>query len=174
MAKKAAKRETKSEFLRKALSRNINLDYRQINQRWAKAGHAGEISNALYYKVRGELGITTAWVRVGGPETTQSLESEPEREHRPNADLVEAAKNSLDHILMFYSRFEDKRPVMLLDLPSQKIYAYPYLEFKAELSERSQASLTADYEKAIAGNKVVVFVRDNETRRLVSMLFDYE
>ena len=27
---------------------------------------------------------------------------------------------------------------------------------------------------AIAENKVVVFVRDDETRRLVSMLFDYE
>jgi hypothetical protein len=42
------------------------------------------------------------------------------------------------------------------------------------LSERSQATLTADYEKALAGNKVVVFVRDNETRRLVSMLFNEE
>jgi hypothetical protein len=172
MAKKAAKTETKSEFLRKALGRNLNLDYRQVNQRWAKAGHAGEISNALYYKVRGELGIRTEWVREGGPETTESLESEPEREHRPNADLVEAAKNFLPYILMFYKRFEDKQTVMLLDLPSQKIYAYPYSEFKAELSERSQAMLTADYEKARAQNKIVVFVRDNETQRLVSMLFN--
>ena len=37
---------------------------------------------------------------------------------------------------------------MLLDLQSQKIYAYPYKEFKAELSERSQVMLAADYEKA--------------------------
>lgn len=63
---------------------------------------------------------------------------------------------------------------MLLDLPSQKIYAYPYKQFKAELSEGSQVMLAADYEKAIAKNQVVVFVRDNETRRLVSLLFDYE
>ena len=34
--------------------------------------------------------------------------------------------------------------------------------------------LAADYEKGIAKNKIVVFVRDNETQRLVSMLFDYE
>ncbi len=95
------------------------------------------------------------------------------RDHR-NDDLVEAAEKFLPHILMFYERFEDKRPVMLLDLQSQKIYAYPYKEFKADLSERSQVMLAADYEKAIAGNKIVVFVRDNETRRLVSMLFDYE
>src|SRR5271157_5790113 len=101
------------------------------------------------------------------------MTKEKRRDHR-NDDLVEAAENSLPHILMFYKRFEKKRPVMLLDLQSQKIYACPYKEFKAELSERSQVTLAADYEKAIAKNKIVVFVRDNETQRLVSMLFDYE
>src|SRR4051812_2130231 len=96
------------------------------------------------------------------------------RKDRSNDDLVEAAEAVLPHILMFYKRFEAKRPVMLLDLPSEKIYAYPYQEFKAELSERSQAMLTTDYENAVAQEKIVVFVRDNETRRLTSMLFDSE
>ena len=96
------------------------------------------------------------------------------RNRSPNDDLVEAAGDCFPHFLMFYKRFEKKRPVMLLDLQSQKIYAYPYKEFKAELSERSQVMLAADYEKAIAKNKIVVFVRDNENQRLVSMLFDYE
>lgn len=62
--KKAAKTETKSEFLRNALSRNPNLNFQQINRRWAKAGHVGEISNALYYQVRAKLGIKTEWVWV--------------------------------------------------------------------------------------------------------------
>ena len=96
------------------------------------------------------------------------------RNRSPNDDLVEAAENCLPNILMFYKRFEEKRPVMLLDLQSQKIYAYPYKEFKAQLSERSQVMLAADYEKASLKNKIVVFVRDNENRRLASMLFDYE
>ena len=96
------------------------------------------------------------------------------RNRSPNADLVEAAEGQLHNILMFYKLFEDKRPVMLLDLPSQKISAYPYEEFKADLDERSQSMLTADYEKAVARNKVVVFVRDNDTRRLASMPFDDE
>jgi hypothetical protein len=100
------------------------------------------------------------------------MTKENRRDHR-NDDLVESAESFLPHILMFYKRFEDKRPVMLLDLQSQKIYAYPYREFKAELSDKSQVMLAADYEKAIAKNKIVVFVRDNETRRLASMLFDY-
>jgi hypothetical protein len=92
----------------------------------------------------------------------------------PNEDLVEAAESALPDILTFYRRFRDKRPVMLLDIESKRIYALPYEEFKADLSESSKVKRTADYEKAIAGNKVVVFVRDNETRRLVSMLFDAE
>ena len=101
------------------------------------------------------------------------MTKEKRRDHR-NDDLVEAAENCLPNILMFYKRFEEKRPVMLLDLQSQKIYAYPYKEFKAELSERSQVMLAAYYEKAIVKNQIVVFVRDNENQRLASMLFDYE
>ena len=55
---------------------------------------------------------------------------------------------------MFYERFEKERPVILLDL--------------------QRMMLAADYDKAIAKNQIVVFVRDNENRRLASMLFDYE
>ncbi len=76
------------------------------------------------------------------------------RNRSPNDDLVEAAENCLPHILMFYKRFEKKRPVILLDL--------------------QRMMLAADYEEASAKNKIVVFVRDNENRRLASMLFDYE
>ena len=82
------------------------------------------------------------------------------RRESPDDDPVQAAESVLPDILMFYRRFREKRPVMLLDLQSRKIYAYPYEEFKADLGQRSQATLTADYEKAIAMNKVVVFVRD--------------
>ncbi len=62
--KKASKPETKSDFLRRVLGRNPNLEYRDVNRRWAKAGHPGEISNPLYYLIRRELGIKTEWVWV--------------------------------------------------------------------------------------------------------------
>lgn len=52
--------------------------------------------------------------------------SKAKRNGSPNDDLVEAAEDSLPHILLFYKRFEKKRPVMLFDLQSQKINAYPY------------------------------------------------
>ena len=67
--KKAEKPETKSDFLRRVLGRNPDLDYRQVNQRWRKAGHPGEISNPLYYLIRRELGIRTEWAWVKQPPT---------------------------------------------------------------------------------------------------------
>jgi hypothetical protein len=121
--KKRVRPETKSEFLRKVLSRDPDLDHRQINQRWAKSGRAGEISAALFYQVRAKMGIRTewAWVPEGGAETSDSRKSEPGRGDRPNGDLVEAAESVLPDILMFYKRFQDRRPVMLLDVQSQGI-----------------------------------------------------
>src|ERR687898_544427 len=50
--KKPAKRETKSDFLRKVLGKNPDLDYQQVSRRWTKAGHPGTISNALFYQFK--------------------------------------------------------------------------------------------------------------------------
>jgi hypothetical protein len=48
------------------------------------------------------------------------------------------------------------------------IYAYPYDSFKSELTTRGQASLTKQYEEALRDGKIVVFVRDDDERKLVS------
>ena len=64
--------------------------------------------------------------------------------------------------------YENKKPMILYDLQEQKIYAYPYTEFKAEMTERSQALLAKDYKSASAHGSMVVFVRDNIERKLVS------
>jgi hypothetical protein len=86
----------------------------------------------------------------------------------PSDDLLDAARVNWPHILMAYRQFEDKRPVMLFDIQEQRVYAYPYAEFAKELSERSRRSLRDQYERAVQDNEIVVFVRDNEQRRLVS------
>jgi hypothetical protein len=112
--------------------------------------------------------MAAVWVRGDLEEPSMAG---ARRKRRPNADPVEAAQTLLPHVLRFYKRFEDKRPVMVLELPSQRIYAYPYKEFKDDLNERSQAILKDQYERAVAEDKIVVFVRDNETRRFVSMSF---
>ncbi len=55
--------------------------------------------------------------------------------------LLDAAWEHLEAILRLYGEFEEKRPVMLYDMQEERIYAYPYAEFSAELSKRSQQSL---------------------------------
>ena len=77
-------------------------------------------------------------------------------------------------ILNLYKKIDDKKPIMLIDIQEQKLYAYPYLDFKSSLSERSQAMLEKEYEAALLNNKVVVFVQDNENKQPLSQNFDLE
>jgi len=86
--------------------------------------------------------------------------------------LVDAATELWPAIQMLYEQFAANRPIMLLDVQEQRIYAYPYAEFTSELSARSQRSLAKQYEEAGQANQIVVFVRDNIQRRLVSFSFD--
>jgi hypothetical protein len=53
-------------------------------------------------------------------------------------------------------------------MQEHRIYVYPYVEFKNDLSARSQRSLQEQYEQAITNDKIVVFVRDNDAKKLVS------
>ena len=55
--KKAAKKENKSDFLRRLVRENPRMTYHEMNRRWAAAGHAGEISSALYNRVRADVAI---------------------------------------------------------------------------------------------------------------------
>jgi hypothetical protein len=88
--------------------------------------------------------------------------------------LLDAVWKHWDPILRMYKSFEKHRPIVLFDIQEQRIYVYPYEGFKEELSPRSQASLQDQYEEAIATNQIVVFVRDNVERRLVSFSMDPE
>lgn len=79
-----------------------------------------------------------------------------------------AIKQHWDVICHAYLTYEDKKPVMLLDLSEDLIYAYPYKDFKAQLSEHGQASLTEQYNEGLQKNWFVIFVRDNEEKKLIS------
>jgi hypothetical protein len=76
------------------------------------------------------------------------------------------------NIRMCYLQFADKHPVMLFDVDEQRIYAYPYEAFKADLNERSQRMLEEQYQQALVAQKIVVFVRDNVKRKFVSYAVD--
>jgi hypothetical protein len=88
--------------------------------------------------------------------------------------LFDAMAEYWEHVVRIYRQFEDKRPVILYDIQERRIYACPYEGFKSEMSAKTQVSLTEQYEHAIAEDKMVVFVRDNDQKRLVSYLLDYK
>ena len=64
MAKEEAKTDVnRSEFIRSALTKDPDLNQRQINLLWSKAGHAGEITKVLFYQVRRKMGLKRAEYR---------------------------------------------------------------------------------------------------------------
>jgi hypothetical protein len=82
----------------------------------------------------------------------------------------EALQEQWPYIRALYMTYERKKPIILYDIEEKKIYAYPYKEFKADLSEKSQAALENDYKSASVDGSMVVFVRDNLKRKLVSYI----
>ncbi len=103
--------------------------------------------------------------------TNKNRKTKKEKSDDPWWDAV---LENWDHIVNWYLMFADKKPVMLYDIQEQQIYAYPYLEFKLEMNQKSQDSLTEQYEDAVMNDHIVVFVRDNEQRRLVSYTINPE
>src|SRR3984893_14996962 len=79
-----------------------------------------------------------------------------------------AIQEQWPNIRALYMTYGSEQPIILYDIQEQKIYAYPYKEFKAEMSKKSQASLEHDYNNGSALGSMVVFVRDNIQRKLVS------
>jgi hypothetical protein len=59
-------------------------------------------------------------------------------------------------------------------MPEQSIYAYPYEDFKSDLTKKSQTILEKQYKEAILGNKMVVFIRDNDQGILISSSYNLE
>jgi hypothetical protein len=52
------------------------------------------------------------------------------------------------NIRALYMTYESEKPIILYDIQEKKIFAYPYKEFKADLSAKSQGSLEHDYKSA--------------------------
>ncbi len=89
-------------------------------------------------------------------------------------ELLDAALDQYGNIVMMYEMFKDKRPIMLFDIQEQRIYAYPYKEFRDEMNERSQHILKQQYEQAQVDGQIVVFVRDNVKQKFRSFSLDHK
>jgi hypothetical protein len=81
---------------------------------------------------------------------------------------LKAIQEQWSYIRALYLTYESKKPIILYDLEDEKIYAYPYKAFKAEMRKNSQSSLEQQYKSASVHGSMVVFVRDNTERKLVS------
>jgi hypothetical protein len=81
---------------------------------------------------------------------------------------LQAIEEQWQNIRALYVMYESKKPIILYDIQEEKIYAYPYKDFKAEMSKKSQSSLEQQYKSASLDGSMVVFVRDNTERKLVS------
>ena len=91
-----------------------------------------------------------------------------------NTAYVDIIKSHWDSILKLYKQFEDKKPVMLFDLKEHEVFAYPYEDFKAELSRKSQIALEEQYQRALENNYMVIFVRDDIRGRMASYSLEIE
>ena len=87
---------------------------------------------------------------------------------------LEAIREQWPNIRGLYMTFANKKPVILYDIQEKKIYAYPYREFKADLSAKSQRLLEHDYKLASATRSMVIFVRDDIKRKLVSYVLNID
>jgi hypothetical protein len=85
-----------------------------------------------------------------------------------------AIQEQWSNIRGLYMAYGNKKPIMLYDIHEKKIYAYPYKEFKAELSEKSQVSLELDYKSTSILGGMIVFVRDDIERKLVSYVLNID
>ncbi len=91
-----------------------------------------------------------------------------------NEQYLDVIDEQWSNILKLYKKFEDKKPIMLFNMQERRIYAYPYEDFKSDLTKKSQTILEKQYKDAILDNNVVVFVRDNEQGKLVSSSYALE
>ena len=79
----------------------------------------------------------------------------------PNSDLLAAVRNHSDQIRKVYDQAGDERPLLLLDFQRKRIHAHAYEDYRSKLRKDSQGMLDAEYENAIAKNKLLVLVWDS-------------
>ena len=91
-----------------------------------------------------------------------------------NEQYLDVIDEQWSNILKLYKKFEDRKPIMLFDMQEKSIYAYPFEDFKSDLTKKSQSILEKQYNEAISDNKIVVFVRDNEQGILISSSYNLE
>ena len=98
----------------------------------------------------------------------------PRRPKTPPDPYWPVVREQYYNVLYLYRQFAQEWPVMLFDIQEQRIYAYPYGPFAADLSQKSQDALAPQYTAACKSGKMVLFIRDNVQRKFVSYTLPIE
>jgi hypothetical protein len=82
--------------------------------------------------------------------------------------IIEQYYHSIHELYLCY---EDRKPVLILDLTVSQLHLHFYAEFINELTGNEQKLLAEYYDQALLTNQFVVFIRDGTgTLRLYSLL----
>ena len=73
-----------------------------------------------------------------------------------------------DKVYQFYQLGGRKDLIMVHQMAEKRIYSYVYNEFRQTLSANSKAALAEQYQETLAENKIVLFIQDDEMRKLKS------
>ncbi len=84
---------------------------------------------------------------------------------------LEMVQEHWDEITMMYRLFEEKNPIIELDVQPLRIFAYPAREYLGLLSDRTREQTRKLYRRAVADGSIMVFVRDEAKRVFRSFIF---
>ncbi len=79
----------------------------------------------------------------------------------PYLDLI---KQQWPAIAETYNRFAGQQPILLVDVQSAEIHAFPFEEFLLLLDTPSRRQVEAQYRRALANRQMVLFVRDTDNK----------
>jgi len=113
-------------------------------------------------------------VKIGKTAKRRKRRTQHSKTNESRDALLDAASEQYGNIVMMYEMFEETKPVMLFDIQEQRVYAYPYKEFRDDMNERSQRILKQQYEQAQVDGQIVVFLRHNVKQELRSFSLDHK
>jgi len=88
-----------------------------------------------------------------------------------NRDYTHEINEYWPTIMQAWNEHADKHPIIECDLANMTVAAYPEKEYIDALSERTRESARKEFDRIIAKGGIMVFIRDDENRKLKSFSF---
>ncbi len=88
--------------------------------------------------------------------------------HETDKRYLDAVDEIGDKVYEFYNISGREDLVMVYEMAQKRIYSYIYKEYLSQMNSRSQEILKKQYKEATEKGKIVLFIRDDEKRKLKS------